>query len=413
MVSTLHYVPVKGIYDEDDYTDHGSKRSLGRIYGIVPETNNFAWETFLDEDGVERTYACTDVLLFTALYKEANEIIGKSLSMELFEPSIKYHFEVIESQKWCVFDEGCFLGLQVLGDNVEPCFEGAAFYELQDSISTIVEKIKQYALDYEQNQGEKDKMPKLNFKLSDSEKFDAIWSLLNTEYDEEHNWTITYGIINIYDDYALVCKYEDNSYARVKYTKDDETNSVALGDVETVYIIDVTAHEKEAVETLRALNGGTYELVSDVLNDAQTNFERISEFETKITEMEVSLSTLNTEKDEIESKYNDATAQYTAAQSTIEQLNHEVENLNTYKHNIEVEQKETIFTEYAAQLSEDVINKYRADMDKYTVLELDMRLAYELKCSNPNIFSNQNSNPFIPKDAPKTGIESVLDRFKK
>ena len=72
LISTLHYVPVKGIYDTDDYTDHGKKRSEGRIYGIVPETNNFAWEQHLDEDGVERTYACTDVYLFTALYPEAS-----------------------------------------------------------------------------------------------------------------------------------------------------------------------------------------------------------------------------------------------------------------------------------------------------------------------------------------------------
>jgi hypothetical protein len=43
----------------------------------VPECNNFAWEQHLDEDGIERTYACTDVLLFTALYPEASDIVGK------------------------------------------------------------------------------------------------------------------------------------------------------------------------------------------------------------------------------------------------------------------------------------------------------------------------------------------------
>lgn len=77
LVSTLHYVPVKGIYINDDYTDHGHARNEGQIYGIVPMDNNFAWETHLDEDGVERTYACTDVLLFSALYPEASEIVGK------------------------------------------------------------------------------------------------------------------------------------------------------------------------------------------------------------------------------------------------------------------------------------------------------------------------------------------------
>ena len=91
LISTLPYVPVKGIYDtmKDDYTDHGRERYEGRIYGIVPENPNFAWEKHLDIDGVERTYACADVYLFTGLYKqEAFDIIGKSQSMELYADSI-------------------------------------------------------------------------------------------------------------------------------------------------------------------------------------------------------------------------------------------------------------------------------------------------------------------------------------
>jgi len=104
-------VPVKGIFDTDDFTDHGKKRTEGRIYGIVPADLNFAWEPHLDEDGVERIYACTDVLLYTALYPEANTITGKGLSMELFPPTLKYHFEIIQGVKYAVFESGSFLGL--------------------------------------------------------------------------------------------------------------------------------------------------------------------------------------------------------------------------------------------------------------------------------------------------------------
>ena len=78
LVKTLPYVPVKGIYEDEDYVDHGEKRSDGRIYGIVPENNNFSWEQHLDKDGVMRTYACTDIYLYTALYEEASKIVGKS-----------------------------------------------------------------------------------------------------------------------------------------------------------------------------------------------------------------------------------------------------------------------------------------------------------------------------------------------
>jgi hypothetical protein len=130
LLNSLPYAPVKGIYDDNDFTDHGTARDQGRIYGIVPENPNVSWEEFLDEDGVTRTYACTDVLIFTALYEEAKEILGKSQSMELYAPSLKYHEAIVHNKRYIVFDEGCFLGLQVLGDKVEPCFEGASFYTL-------------------------------------------------------------------------------------------------------------------------------------------------------------------------------------------------------------------------------------------------------------------------------------------
>src|SRR5574344_1319298 len=60
LISTIAYAPVKGIYQGDDFSDHGENRDEGRIYGIVPENYNFAWETHLDEDGIEREYACVD-----------------------------------------------------------------------------------------------------------------------------------------------------------------------------------------------------------------------------------------------------------------------------------------------------------------------------------------------------------------
>jgi hypothetical protein len=130
LINSLPYVPVKGIYSDEDYTDHGTRRDQGRIYGIVPENPNVAWEDFTDDDGVTRAYACTDVLIFTAIYEEANDIIGKSQSMELYPPSLKYHEAIVHNKRYIVFDDGCFLGLQVLGDKVEPCFEGASFYTL-------------------------------------------------------------------------------------------------------------------------------------------------------------------------------------------------------------------------------------------------------------------------------------------
>lgn len=134
LIASLPYTPVKGIFDaeEDDYTDHGQVRSEGRIYGVVPENPNFAWEKHTDDDGVEREYACVDVLYYTGIYPEANAINGKAQSMELYRKSLKGDWQFIEGKRRFVYTDGCFLGLQVLGDSVEPCYEGAGFFNLKN-----------------------------------------------------------------------------------------------------------------------------------------------------------------------------------------------------------------------------------------------------------------------------------------
>jgi phage shock protein A len=408
LIASLPYVPVKGIYDGEDFTDHGYDRNQGRIYGIVPEQTNFAWEKHLDEDGIEREYACTDVLIFTALYKEAGDIVGKAQSMELYEPSMKYHMAIVKGQRYVVFDDGCFLGLQALGDSVEPCFEGASFYTLQKTISDTIQKIKEYS--------EKGGQSEVNikFKLSDSQKQDAIWALLNPNWNEEGEWTIDYALCDVYDDYALAYCYETSTYERVYYTKDDEQDMVELGERVPVFIIDVTESEKNTLDTLRKLNGDTYELVNENLINAEENANNCVELGTKIEELNTTIATLNTEISQAQDKLAEDETNYQSAQDSIEQLTTEVEDLRNYKKAVETQQKEAVIAEYVDKLSNDVIETYKAKIDEYSLLDLDKELAYECKKSNTSIFNTPQSTPKVFfNDTPEGGIEEILSRYKK
>ena len=406
LLSTLPYAPVKGIYEpaEGDYTDHGVERDEGRIYGIVPEQPNIGWETHIDDDGVERTYACADVLIFTAIYKEASDIVGKSQSMELYAPSLKYHEAIVKGTRYIVFDEGCFLGLQVLGDSVEPCFEGASFYNLQNTIEMAINQLKKYG---------GTNMHKINFKLSDDEKFSALWALLNPEYNEEGNWTVTCSISAVYDDYALVYNYETGNFQRAYYSKNDESDMVELGDIMNVYVMDVTENEKATLDTLRALNGGTYDLVDDVLTNAQANFEQVSDFSAKIEELNETISTLNSEKADIEAKAAEYSAQVEEANNNLASLNEELDSLKQYKVNIENQQKDSVIDEYSEHLDEEILDKYRQNKDNYSVEDLDKELAYELKKNNSSIFTKDSNPGYVPKDVPLTGIDAILSKYKK
>lgn len=413
LLSTIPYTPIKGIYNtfEEDYTDHGKQRDLGRIYGIVPENPNLQWEKHLDEDGIEREYACVDVLIFTALYEEANEIIGKAQSMEIYEPSIKGEWKYINGRRMFEFTEGSFLGLQILGKEVEPCFEGAAFFSLYSSLQQLIGEIKEYALKLPENNigGQSNMLEKINFKLSDAEKHDAIWSLINSNYNEEGGWTIEYAICDIYDDYALVFNYAEASYERVYYTKNDETNEVSINDRKKVFVIDVTESEMNALNTIRVLNGGTYEKIEEIYTQANRVSELEEEnstFAQKIEELNSNISTLEAEKGEF-------AAQLEEANGTIVSLTEEVNTLNTYKTNIELKEKEGVINSYSELLSEEILASYQERISEFTVVDLDKELAYELKKNNVSVFTKDNIPGFIPKDEPKTGIEAILSKYKK
>ena len=413
LLSTIPYTPVKGIYDnfDEDYTDHGNKRSLGRIYGIVPENPNLQWEKHLDEDGIEREYACVDVLIFTALYEEAGEILGKAQSMEIYEPSIKGSWKIINGRRMFEYTEGSFLGLQVLGEDVEPCFEGAAFFSLYSSLKQLVDEIKEYTLKLpEINTGGQSQMfEKLNFKLSDSEKHNAIWNLINPNYNEEGGWTIEYAICDIYDDYALAYNYAEASYERIYYTKNDETNEVSIIERKKVFIIDVTESEMNALNTIRTLNGDTYEKADEVYSQASKVSEleeQNSTYAQKIEELNENISTLETEKGNF-------TTQLEEANNTIASLNKEIDSLNTYKANIELKEKEEVISSYAELLSEEILASYKEKISDFPAIDLDKELAYELKKNNVSVFSKEQNPGFIPKDEPKTGIEAILSKYKK
>ena len=419
LLASVPYAPVKGIYDasDGDYEDHGTKRSQGRIYGIVPENPNLAWELHLDEDGVEREYACVDVLIFTALYKEASEIVDKPQSMELYEKTIAGEWQFIDGKRYFVFSEGCFLGLQVLGDDVEPCFEGAAFYTMLDPIRKLIKDYTDFEANFQKQGGHK--MPKLNFKLSDNQKFDAIWSLLNVNYNEEGGWAIEYGICEIYDEYAVVRNYNEGTFERVYYSKDDATDSVVIGERVRCYIIDVTSEEKTALETIQKLNGGTYENAEATFTKVGELEQGKTEFEQKIEELNNSVSTLTTERDEanasldsVRGELNTANEQIAQRDVTINTLTEEKEALADFKATVEKNEKEAIIASYSDKLTTEVIDKYTAEIDNYTAINLKKELAYELVESNPTVFNKQLPG-YTPKDDPKGGIEEILSKYRK
>ena len=100
--------------------------------------------------------------------------------------------------------------------------------------------------------------------------------------------------------------------------------------------------------------------------------------------------------------------------SSITSLNEELDSLKQYKNAKETEEKVSIIKEYTELLSEDILERYSKDIDKYTAGELDKELAYELKKTNSSVFTKKaNDDGYVPKDIPLEGINAILSKYKK
>lgn len=290
-------------------------------------------------------------------------------------------------------------------------------------------------------------MPSINFKISDGQKYDFLFRLLNPNFNEEGGWAMEYAICDVYEEYAIVRNFVENIFERVYYTKDDANDSLEIINKERCYIVDVNEAERAALDSLKGegtyaqaveavaekdttinslneeiatLNGSVEALTNDVNNLTEQN----SQYSTQIEELNNSISTLTVERDEAQSNYNAANVSLTEVNNNYNELNNtyaavviERDSLLAYKKNIEDEAKKAVVNEYVEHLSEETIETYMNNLDNYTIEELDMKLTYEQKKANPGLFSKQVPAPgaYIPKDNDdgSRGINNILSRYER
>lgn len=249
----------------------------------------------------------------------------------------------------------------------------------------------------------------MNFKLSDNQKYNMLWSLLNPRFNEENEYIMDYAVCDVYDEYAVVFKFESNEYERAYYTKDDETDSLSIDKMETCYIVDVNEEEKRALDVLHAMNSNTYEKLDEVVNGLQ---EKVDSFNSKIEENEAEITTLKQDNETLQSELNESNENYTNALATIEDLTKANTELESFKAAADLQEKEAVIEKYTALLDEEDIKGFRENIAEYTKEDLDKELAFVLVQTKSTIFTNDEGG-FVPKDEPKlTGVEATLERYK-
>ena len=155
MAKTLRGAPIVGYYKEEkeDFADHGEQvifddegihfNCLTKPYGFVAPDAEIWFQKFIDTDDfgndIEREYLMTTGYLWTGQFEEAKAVVenGKPQSMELDEATLegRWEYNMAEGMEYFIIDDAMFSKLCILGDDVEPCFEGASVTEPQVSTS--------------------------------------------------------------------------------------------------------------------------------------------------------------------------------------------------------------------------------------------------------------------------------------
>ena len=142
----LRGAPIVGYYRDtkEDFTDHGEKIIIDDEgikfecqtfpYGFVSPDAQVWFQDFEDFDAfgnsVKHTYLMTTGYLWTGIFTESSLPVeeGRPQSMEFFEASVKGKWEenYANGMDFYIVDDAIVQKLCILGDDVEPCFEGAS-----------------------------------------------------------------------------------------------------------------------------------------------------------------------------------------------------------------------------------------------------------------------------------------------
>ena len=146
MAKTLRGAPIVGYYkqDKEDFADHGEQmiwddqgihfNCLTKPYGFVAPDAKVWFQKFTDIDEfnneIQREYLMTTGFLWTGQFQEVQSVVneGKPQSMELDEKTLEGHWatNVKQDMEFFIINDAIFTKLCILGDNTEPCFEGAS-----------------------------------------------------------------------------------------------------------------------------------------------------------------------------------------------------------------------------------------------------------------------------------------------
>lgn len=294
MAKTLRGAPIVGYYKEDkeDFADHGQRCIMDDEgikfdcmtvpYGFVSPDAKVWFQTFEEYDdfgnSVIREYLMTTGYLWTEQFKECKVAVeeGRNQSMELDEDTLDGHWSTNSKTgiDFFIINDATFSKLCILGDDVEPCFEGArvtapevstSFTKMDDSFKNTL-----YTM-----------MKELKFALEGGQKMDI-------EETVEEVVETTEEILENEDKVVEPIAEENEESIEEEVQSNEEETIVEESTEEVVVEEEVPATTEEIVETV---------VEEEIPQAVESTSEEYSLLEAKYNELELNYSNLKAEYD--------------------------------------------------------------------------------------------------------------------
>ena len=435
MAKTLRGAPIVGYFKEEagDFRDHGDRvimdeegikfECMTKPYGFVAPDAKVWFQKFEDTDefgNVEtREYLMTTGYLWTGQYEEAKLAVeeGRPQSMELDVETLDGHWSTNHKtgMDFFIINDAIFSKLCILGEDVEPCFEGASV--------TAPEVSKKFSLDDNFKNTLYTMMQDLKFALEGGNNMDMEQNLVVEETIEEVVAENEEVVESVETEETPATEFdslnrETTPVAEVETPEvveeeivEEETESAIEEEIETVVEEEITETEEiveeevseneevvveeEISEEILEENDNSEQSISteneeyvEATQSSQENFAKSDDEDKKEDTDEESndeeTDTDDDKDDEEDDKYNKEDEEekskcsleekYTALQAEFAELSSKYEALVEFKNQVDNEKKDALIASFY-MLSEEDKAEVVENKAKYSLDEIEAKLS--------------------------------------
>ena len=407
MANSLPGCPIVGFYNEEkgDFEEHNriidisngkfEIKDTTKPYGFVDLGARVWFQKFLDDGMNEREYMMTEGWLWTGQYPECKRILahGNNQSMELDEGTLNAHWSKDGNgdPQFFIINEAIISKLCTLGENNEPCFEGASIgtpviqFAFADGFKEQIFSMMNELKDYLTEGGEK-VLTRYAVEIGD-----ALWTAL---YDHVEN---TYGIESVCEDgeqkFAVLTA--DDKYYRLDFSI-AEDGAITFAEEASVMEDYVPGDEPQfSAEAVAEYAKSKKEKESDDEEKSEDGEEKKcpkcgkdkseckckkdkdadddDEDKKKGKKEKYNLEEIQ-EYVELSNDHSALQEKYSLAQERIEALERELEALTTFKKGVERAEKEKMIASFYMLSDEDKADVV-ANIDKYSLRDIEGELS--------------------------------------